>query len=78
MSLSQILKEYGGIAAIEVFMKRSGSLGFRKILTRFITVKAAAKFHKVPLNEFMMMVQTAIDKNNPPNHKHLQKNMIYS
>lgn len=64
MSLSQILKEYGGIAkAIEVFgVKRPGSLGFRKILTRFITVKAAAKFHKVPLNEFMMMVQTAIDK----------------
>ena len=46
--VSQILKEYGDIAEImEVFgVKRAGSWGLRKLITHFITIKSAAKFHK--------------------------------
>ncbi len=59
-----ILKEHGDIADImEIFgVKRVGSLGLRKIITRFITVKTAAFVHRVPLQEFIQMVQTAVDK----------------
>lgn len=69
--VSQILKEYGDIAEImEVFgVKRAGSWGLRKLITHFITIKSAAKFHKVPLTEFMTMVQTAIDKKEAESNK---------
>ena len=62
--VSKILKEHGDIAEImEIFgVKRAGSWGIRKLITHFITVKSAAKFHKVPLDKFMAMVQSAIDK----------------
>lgn len=62
--VSQILKEYGDIAEImEVFgVKRVGNWGVRKFLTRFITIKVAAKVHRVELNLFMAMVQNAISK----------------
>ena len=45
--VADILKEYGDIASImEIFgVKRVGSYGFRKFLTRFITVKTAAFVH---------------------------------
>lgn len=48
--VSNILKEHGDIAEImEIFgVKRVGNYGFRKFLTRFISVKTAAFVHRVP------------------------------
>lgn len=61
--VSEILKEYGDIAEImELFgVKRVGGLGFRKFLTRFITIRTAAFVHRVPLENFMGMVDAAIN-----------------
>lgn len=60
--VSEILKEYGDIAdVIEVFgIKRVGGLGLRKFLSRFITVKLAAKIHRVPLDKFLVMIEDAV------------------
>lgn len=62
--MSEILKAHGDIAEImELFgVKRVGGFGFRKFLTRFITIKTAAFVHGVPLAKFMKMVETAINK----------------
>ena len=62
--VSDILKEYGDIADImEIFgVKRVGGIGLRKFITRFITVKTAAFVHRVPLEEFILMVEDAIQK----------------
>ncbi len=62
--VSDILKECGDIAEVmELFgIKRAGNLGFRKLITRFITVKRAAIIHRVPLEKFLPMVQAAVDK----------------
>ena len=60
--VSEILKEYGDIAEImELFgVKRVGGFRLRKLLTRFISVKTAAFVHRVPLDNFIGMVETAI------------------
>lgn len=60
--VSEILKEHGDIAGImEIFgVKRVGGYGFRKFITRFITVKTAAFIHRVPLDKFLGMIETAI------------------
>jgi hypothetical protein len=57
-------KEHGDIAEImEIFgVKKVGGFGIRKILSRFITVKSAAFVHGIPLDKFLKMVQTAVDK----------------
>ena len=62
--VSEILKEYGDIADVmEIFgVKRVGGFGFRKFLTRFITVKTAAFVHRVPLDKFIIMVEKAVNK----------------
>ena len=61
--VSDILKEYGDIAAVmEIFgVKRVGGYGFRKFITRFITVRTAAIVHRVPLESFTLMLEKAID-----------------
>ena len=58
-----IIKEYGDIAEVmEVFgVKRVGPFSLRRIITRFLTDKYAAKFHKIPLDEFLQMLQRAIE-----------------
>lgn len=62
--VSEILKEYGDIAEVmEIFgVKRVGGFGFRKFLTRFITVKRAAFVHRVPLEKFIVMVKKAVNE----------------
>jgi hypothetical protein len=67
--VSDILKEYGDIADVmEIFgVKRVGGFGFRKFLTKFITVKTAAFVHRVPLNKFILMVENAIDEKDKVN-----------
>lgn len=61
--VSDIIKEYGDIAEVmEIFgVKRVGGYGIRKFITKFITVKTAAFVHRVPLDNFMGMVQSAIE-----------------
>ena len=60
--VSDILKEFGDIAEVmEIFgVKRVGGYGYRRFLTRFITVKTAAFVHRVPLDNFIGMVETAV------------------
>lgn len=60
--VSDILNEYGDIAALmEAFgVKRAGGLAVRKVLGRLLTVERAAKVHRVPLEEFLPMVQKAV------------------
>jgi hypothetical protein len=46
---------------MEVFgIKRVGKYSVRRIITKLITVKMAAKIHKVPLDDFLDKLQKAI------------------
>ena len=46
---------------MEIFgVKRVGGFGLRKFITRFITVKTAAFVHRVPLENFMGMLENAV------------------
>ena len=60
--VSDILTEYGDIAAVmETFgVKRVGGFSVRKYLTKALTVERAAKVHRVPLDEFLTTVRTAV------------------
>jgi len=60
--VSDILKEHGDIAEVmEIFgVKRVGGYGVRKFLTRFITVRTAAFVHRIPLDNFLGMLQVAV------------------
>jgi hypothetical protein len=60
--VSDILNEYGDIAEVmEAFGVRSvGALRLRKLVGRLLTVRRAAKVHRVPLDEFLSMVQQAV------------------
>ncbi len=64
--VSEILKEHGDIAGLmEIFgVKRVGGYGFRKVITRLITVRTAAVVHRVPLDKFLLMIETAINQQN--------------
>ena len=63
--VSDILKEYGDIAGVmEAFgIQRVGKFSLRSFLGRFLTVETAARIHKVPLNEFLGILQNAVQKN---------------
>ena len=60
--VSDILKEYGDIADVmEVFgVKRVAKYSFRSFITKVLSVERAAKIHKVPLDEFLETLNTAI------------------
>ncbi len=60
--VSDILREYGDIAAVmETFgVKRVGGFSVRKYLTKALTVERAAKVHRVPVDEFLTTVRTAV------------------
>jgi virulence-associated protein VapD len=60
--VSEILREYGDIAEVmELFgIKRVGGYSVRKFLTRALTVERAAKIHRVPLDEFLATLRTAV------------------
>jgi len=48
---------------MEIFgVKRVGGYGMRKFLSRFITVKTAAFIHRIPLNEFIVILGKAINE----------------
>ncbi|MFT5915709.1 MAG: hypothetical protein ACJAWV_001320 [Flammeovirgaceae bacterium] len=62
--VSDILKEHGDIAEVmEIFgVKKVGGYGFRKVVTRFISVRTAAFVHRIPLKGFIRMLENAISK----------------
>jgi hypothetical protein len=67
--VSDILKEYGDIADVmEVLgVKRVGRYSFRRMLTKALTVEIAARVHRVPLDEFLEMLRTAVNSKPDPN-----------
>ncbi|MGB3366562.1 MAG: DUF1858 domain-containing protein [Acidaminobacteraceae bacterium] len=58
-----ILEKYGDIASVmEAFgIKPVGKCSVRRIITKFITVEKAAKIHKVDLEEFILLLNKAVD-----------------
>jgi Domain of unknown function (DUF1858) len=60
--VSDILDHYGDVADVmEAFgVKRAGGLAVRKVLGRLLTVERAAFVHRVPLAEFLPMIQRAV------------------
>lgn len=59
--ISDILKEYGDVADVmeALGVKRAGGLAVRKVLGKLLTVERAAIVHRVPLDEFLPMIQKA-------------------
>ena len=62
--VSNVLDEYGDIANVmeALGMKRVGGLSFRRVVTKAITVKRAAKVHRVPVDEFLETLNTAVQQ----------------
>jgi hypothetical protein len=60
--VSDILNEYGDIADVmELFgVKRVARYSFRRMLTKALTVRVAARVHGVPLDEFLATLQRAV------------------
>ena len=64
--VSDILNEYGDIAEVmEVFgVQRVGRYSLRAFLGKFLTVKLAARVHRVPLDEFLNILEIAVRGDN--------------
>ncbi|MFZ1505440.1 MAG: DUF1858 domain-containing protein [Anaerolineae bacterium] len=62
--VSGILLEYGDIADVmEIFgVKRVGKYSLRMFLAKALTVEWAARIHKVPLDEFLEILNQAVAK----------------
>lgn len=62
--VSDILIEYGDIADVmEIFgVKRVGRYSLRMFLAKALTVEWAAKVHRVPLDEFLEILEKAVAK----------------
>jgi len=60
--VSEILEEYGDIADVmEVFgIKRVARYSIRALATKAVTVNWAARIHRVPLDEFLEMLNRAV------------------
>ena len=67
--VSKILEEYGDIADVmEIFgVKRVGGYSLRSFATKAITVEWAARVHRVPLDEFLTILKTAVASKNKTN-----------
>ncbi len=67
--VSEILKEYGDIADVmEIFgVQRVGRFSIRKLLGKVLTVKTAARVHRVPLDEFLSILEKAVKGENEAN-----------
>lgn len=63
--VSDILVEYGDIADVmEVFgVKRVGRYSMRRMITKALTVEWAARVHRVPLDEFLGILNKAVATN---------------
>ena len=64
--VSEILEEYGDIAEVmEVFgVQRVGRYSLRVFLGKALTVKTAARIHRVPLDEFLSILEKAVQGGN--------------
>jgi len=64
--VADILNEYGDIADVmEIFgVQRVGRYSLRRILGKVLTVKTAARIHRVPLDEFLCILDKAIKGEN--------------
>jgi Domain of unknown function (DUF1858) len=62
--VSDILLKYGDIAdVIEIFgVQRVGKYSLRMFLAKALTVEWAAKVHRVPLDEFLRILNQAVAK----------------
>ena len=62
--VSTILNEYGDIADVmEIFgVQRVGRYSVRSFLTKALTVEWAARVHRVPLDEFLTILNQAVAK----------------
>lgn len=60
--ISDILLKYGDIAEVmEVFgVQRVGRYSLRMFLAKALTVEWAARVHRVPLNEFLEILEKAV------------------
>ena len=60
--VADILNEYGDIADVmEIFgVNRVGRYSGRRLLGKVLTVKLAARIHRVPLDEFLSILDKAI------------------
>ena len=65
--VSDILETYGDIAPVmEVFgVKRVGRYSVRKLLTKALTVEWAARIHRVPLDDFISILNQAVATDTP-------------
>lgn len=63
--VSDILNEYGDIADVmEIFgVQRVGQYSVRRFLGKALTVKTAARIHRVPLDEFLSILDKAVKGN---------------
>ncbi len=62
--VSEILLKYGDIADVmEIFgVQRVGKYSLRMFLAKALTVEWAARVHKVPLDEFLGILNRAVAK----------------
>jgi hypothetical protein len=72
--VSAILEEYGDIADVmEVFgIKRVGRYSLRALAAKAVTVEWAARIHRVPLDEFLIILHRAVqsgDQRKEQNHE---------
>lgn len=60
--VSDLLEEYGDIAEVmEIFgVTRVAGFSVRKLLTKALTVERAAFVHRVPLDEFLTILNKAV------------------
>ena len=65
---SAILEEYGDIAEVmELFgVKRVGRFSLRKLIGKVLNVEWAARIHRVPLDEFLEMLNKAVEAQGTP------------
>jgi len=64
--VADILNEYGDIADVmEIFgVQRVGRFSLRRILGKVLNVKMAARIHRVPLDEFLSILEKAVNSEN--------------
>jgi len=60
--VSTILSEYGDIAEVmEAFgIKRVSGFSVRKFIGKALTVERATRIHRVPLDQFLVTLRTAV------------------
>ncbi len=60
--VSEILEKYGDIAPVmEAFgVKRVGRYSARRLITKALTVEWAARIHRVPLDDFLDILNKAV------------------